>query len=164
MDQAGFHGAPVGGAPSPTDWHALDAAMVVTQLGVNPSSGLTTAEVNQRLLRYGSNALQEIRPRPAWRLLVDQIRSIVIALLAVAAAVAWITGDLLEALAILVVLVINALVGFLTEWQASRALDALRRQSHTTTRVRREGFESLIDAEDLVPGDIIILNAGDRVP
>jgi Ca2+-transporting ATPase len=88
----------------------------------------------------------------------------VIALLAVAAAVAWITGDVLEAIAILVVLVINALVGFVTEWQAGRALDALRRQARTVTRVLREGFETTIDAEELVPGDIIILNAGDRVP
>ncbi|HYJ84818.1 MAG TPA: HAD-IC family P-type ATPase, partial [Pyrinomonadaceae bacterium] len=125
---------------------------------------LTPLEVNQRHLLYGPNALQKIRPRPAWRLLVDQFTSIVIALLAVAAAVAWVTGDVLEAIAILVVLVINALVGFVTEWQASRALDALRRQARTTTRVRRGGLETTVDAEELVPGDIIVLNAGDRVP
>ena len=87
-----------------------------------------------------------------------------IALLAVAALISWLTGDVLEAIAILVVLVINALVGFITEWQAGRALDALRRQTRMTTRVRRDGVEISIDAEDLVPGDIIILNAGDRVP
>ena len=87
-----------------------------------------------------------------------------IALLAVAAAVSWATGDVIEAIAILVVLVINALVGFVTEWQAGRALDALRRQAPTVTRVRGEGFEIIVDAEDLVPGDIVILNAGDRVP
>src|SRR6266542_3947733 len=83
---------------------------------------------------------------------------------AVAAAVAWATGDHLEATAIVVVLVINAIVGFATEWQAGRALDALRRQARTITRVRRDGFEKTIDAEELVPGDIVVLNAGDRVP
>jgi Ca2+-transporting ATPase len=113
---------------------------------------------------YGANSIQSVRPRPAWRILIDQFASIVIALLAVAATVSWITGDVMEAIAILVVLVINAFVGFVTEWQAGQALDALRRQARTTTRVRRENFELTVDAEDLVPGDIVILNAGDRVP
>jgi Ca2+-transporting ATPase len=164
FDQPAFPGGSVAGVPGGRDWHALDAAAVVTELGADPARGLTASEVNKRHLHYGANALQEIRPRPAWRLLVDQFASIVIALLAVAAAVAWITGDVLEAIAILVVLVINALVGFATEWQAGRALNALRRQTRTVTRVRREGFETTVDAEDLVPGDIIVLNAGDRVP
>jgi len=163
-DEAGLRGPSVRGVASASDWHALDTAVVIKQLGTNRSTGRTTADVKQRRLRYGPNALQEVRPRPAWRLLIDQFASIVIALLAVAAAVAWITGDVLEAIAILVVLVINALVGFVTEWQAGRALDALRRQARTVTRVLREGFETTIDAEELVPGDIIILNAGDRVP
>jgi Ca2+-transporting ATPase len=88
----------------------------------------------------------------------------VIALLFAAALVAWATGDVIEALAIAVVLLINALVGFITEWQAGRALDALRRKTRMTTRVRREGLEQSIDAEALVPGDIVLLNAGDRVP
>jgi Ca2+-transporting ATPase len=105
-----------------------------------------------------------IQPRPAWRILAHQFASIVIALLAAAAAVAWITADIPEAIAILVVLVINALVGFATEWQANRALAALRRQARTVTRVRRDGLEITVDAEELVPGDVIILNAGDLVP
>jgi len=88
----------------------------------------------------------------------------VIALLAVAALVAWATSDVIEATAIIVVLLINALVGFITEWQAGRALDALRRQTRMTTRVRRDGIEITVDAENLVPGDIIVLNAGDRIP
>ncbi|MGH9872930.1 MAG: cation-translocating P-type ATPase [Pyrinomonadaceae bacterium] len=151
-------------APGSRDWHALDADAVADQLGVNPAHGLTITDVNERRLHFGPNALQEVRPRPAWRILVEQFASIVIALLAVAAGISWATGDRLEAIAILVVLVINAVVGFATEWKAGRALDALRRQTRTTTRVRREGFEKTIDAEDLVPGDIIILNAGDHVP
>lgn len=149
---------------SEQNWHALDPAEVITRLDANAASGLTVLGVKERQLRYGLNALQKIQPRPAWRLLVDQFKSIVIALLVVAAAVAWITGDVLEAIAILVVLVINASVGFATEWQAGRALDALRRQARTSARVRREGVETSIDAEELVPGDIVILNAGDRVP
>ena len=149
---------------TPQDWHALEASAVTAELDVDPQSGLSASQVNERQRRYGRNALQQVKSRPAWRILVDQFASIVIALLAFAAAVAWLTGDGVEAIAILIVLVLNAVVGFATEWQAGRALDALRRQSRTTSRVRRDGFEATVDAEDLVRGDIIILNAGDRVP
>jgi Ca2+-transporting ATPase len=147
-----------------THWHALEPHDVSLSLKVDPNIGLTPAEVNERQLRYGPNALQRIQSRPAWRVLVDQFASIVIALLAIAAVISWATGDGAEAIAILIVLILNAAVGFATEWQAGRALDALRRQSHTLTRIRRDGFESTVDAEELVPGDIVILNAGDRVP
>ena len=154
-------------APKPfvaTRWHALDPDAVTSLLKVQPRTGLTSSEVNQRQLRYGPNVLQRIQSRPAWRVFIDQFASIVIALLAIAAGISWATGDAAEAIAILIVLFLNAAVGFATEWQAGRALDALRRQSRTLARVRRDGFESTIEAEDLVPGDIVILNAGDRVP
>ena len=144
--------------------YSLTAHEVTSFFGVDPELGISNVDVGKQRKQYGSNSIQTILPRPAWRLLVDQFASIVIALLGVAALVAWATGDVIEAIAILVVLVINALVGFITEWQAGRALDALRRQSRTTTRVRRQGIETTVDAEDLVPADIIILNAGDRVP
>jgi Ca2+-transporting ATPase len=145
-------------------WHALEGAAVAAALTVDPARGLANSDVDERRLAFGANAIQTIRPRPAWRMLVDQFTSLVIGLLAVAAAVAWATGDHLEGMAILVVLIINAIVGFATEWQAGRALDALRRQARTITRVRRDGVEKTIDAEELVPGDIVVLNAGDRVP
>ena len=144
--------------------HAVEATLVSKALKVDPLKGLCGNEVDRRREQYGPNALQTIRPRSAWRILIDQFASLVIALLAVAAVVAWATGDHLEAIAILVVLIINAIIGFATEWQAGRALDALRRQAQTITRVRRDGIEENIDAEELVPGDIIVLNAGDRVP
>jgi Ca2+-transporting ATPase len=146
------------------EWHALEISALSSMLDVDPHIGLTSVQVNERQQRYGRNVLQKIQSRSAWRLLIDQFASIVIGLLAVAAGISWATGDTAEAIAILVVLVINAAVGFGTEWQADRALDALRRQSRTSSRVRRNGFESTIDAEELVPGDVIILNAGDRVP
>jgi Ca2+-transporting ATPase len=147
-----------------THWHALEPHDVSLSLKVDPKVGLTPAEVNERQLRYGPNVLQQIQARSAWRVLIDQFASIVIALLAIAAVISWATGDGAEAIAILIVLILNAAVGFATEWQAGRALDALRRQSRTLTRIRRDGFESTVDAEELVPGDIVILNAGDLVP
>jgi len=147
-----------------TDWYALEPHTVTRSLNVDPKVGLTPSQVTERQLRYGHNTLQRMQSRSAWRVLFDQFASIVIALLAIAAAISFATGDNAEAIAILVVLALNAAVGFATEWQASRAMDALRRQSHTLSRVRRDGFEETIDAEEIVPGDIVILNAGDRVP
>jgi Ca2+-transporting ATPase len=133
-------------------------------LGVAPQLGLSAAEAAKRQEQYGANSIQAVRPRATWRLLLDQFASLVVALLAVAAIVAFATGDFLDGSAILVVLLLNALVGFATEWQAGRALDALRKQAVTTARVRREGNDVTLAAEDLVPGDILILNAGDRIP
>jgi len=129
--------------------HALDTATVARLLEVDPSQGLNTSEADERRKRFGANALQTIRPRPAWRVLLAQFASLIVALLAVAAFIAWATGDVIEAVAILVVLVINAIVGFATEWQAGRALDALRRQARATARVRRDGSEMKVDAADL---------------
>ncbi|HWC77776.1 MAG TPA: HAD-IC family P-type ATPase [Blastocatellia bacterium] len=144
--------------------HAASARAVAQAFEVDLSLGLSAAAIDERREIYGANALQTIRPRAAWRILLRQFASLIVSLLAIAALIAWVTGDSVEALAIVVVLIINALVGFATEWQAERALDALRRQAHGTARVRRDGHDMKVDAEDLVPGDIIILNGGDRVP
>src|ERR1044072_1255120 len=128
---------PIGSTAKHAGAYSVEAHSVAHSLRVNPIVGLSNSEVSQRRSRYGPNSIQSIRARSAWHLLVDQFASIVVALLGVAALVAWATADVIEALAILVVLVINALVGFLTEWQAGRALDALRKQTHMITRVRR---------------------------
>ena len=76
-----------------TQWHALESHNVSLVLAVDPKVGLTPAEVNERQLRYGPNALQRIQSRPAWRVLIDQFANIVIALLAIAAVISWATGD-----------------------------------------------------------------------
>lgn len=144
--------------------HAMDAALVAKSFAVDLVVGLSSAEVEQRRARFGDNVLATAQSRAAWRILFDQFKSLVVALLAVAAIVAWLTGDKVEAVAILIVLGLNALIGFVTEWQAGRALNALRQSSHAMARVRRDQRETMIDTAELVPGDVVILNAGDRVP
>ena len=144
--------------------HAAQAEAVAKAFGVDPRHGLRSDDVFERRAHHGANTLQSIRPRPVWRMLLEQFANLVIALLAFAAVVALATGDVVDALAILVVLVLNALIGFATEWQAGRALDALRRQSRAVARVRRDGHEATVGAEELVQGDVVILNSGDRVP
>ena len=144
--------------------HSVESVEVVSAFAVNPNSGLSGAQVDESLVRFGKNKLQTISSRSRWRILFDQFANLIITLLALAAFIAWATGDHIEAITILVVLLLNALVGFLMELQASRALDALRRETHIRSRVRRDGRELKITTQDVVPGDIIILNAGDRVP
>ena len=144
--------------------HAVTTAEVVSALGVTPQRGLSAEEAAKRQEQYGANSIQALRPRATWRVFLDQFASLVVALLGAAALVAFATGDFLDGAAILVVLLLNALVGFATEWQAGRALDALRKQAVTTARVRRDGNDVTLAAEELVPGDILILNAGDRIP
>jgi Ca2+-transporting ATPase len=152
------------GISSQSNPHAVEAAVIAQAFFVNPAAGLNEAEVYTRRVRYGENALQTIKPRAAWRMLLDQFASLIVALLFAAVLVAIATSDWIDAVAILAVLILNALVGFATEWKAGRALAALRKQTRTTARVRREQRESLIEAADLIPGDILILNAGDHVP
>lgn len=147
-----------------TQPHALNAAAVVSALAADQTQGLSALQAAERARHFGSNTLPDVRSRPVWRILIDQFASLIIALLAVAAIISWLTADVAEAVAILVVLLLNALIGFAVEWEAGHALAALRHSIKIEARVRRDGHEATIPAEALVPGDILILNAGDRVP
>ena len=144
--------------------HAYLAEQITSLLNVDAEQGLSNEEAATRLLRDGSNTLETAAERSPWQILLGQFTSIVVWLLAFAAVVAWFTESRLESAAILTVLIINALIGFAIEWKAGRALDALRKATHTSARVRRNGSEQVIDASELVSGDIVILTAGDRVP
>ncbi len=145
-------------------FHAESGDRVAESLAVEIAEGLSNKEAERRLQADGANVIVQKKPRSLWLLALDQFSSIVVWLLAFAALVAWITGDKLESAAILAVLIINAVIGFLIEWQAGRALDALKKATRTRTRVRRGGREQIIDAENLAAGDILILSAGDLVP
>ena len=144
-------------------WHALPIPDVLRQL-VTSAEGLSGAEAAARLERYGPNALQVARPISPWKILVEQLKSLVVLLLFAAAAVALAIGDLLEAAAILVVLVINTAVGFWTEWRARLAMDALRRLQVQEAVALRDGQEQRVDARSLVPGDVIALEQGAAIP
>lgn len=144
--------------------HGHHGDVIAAALGVDVLTGLPAHEVKLRLARDGPNSLG-VEERPSWwPVLLRQFSSIVVWLLLSAATVAWLTSSRAEAVAILIVLVLNAVIGFAIEWRAGRALQALRRQTVTVTRVRRNGNETVIDASGLVVGDIIVLTAGDRVP
>jgi P-type Ca2+ transporter type 2C len=144
-------------------WHALAAEEALSRLESSPG-GLTEAEAARRRARFGANRLRIAAAVSAWRLLADQLRSVVVALLAAAAIVAFALGELPDSAAIAAVLVINVGLGFWTELGARRAMESLRRLQVQEALVRRPGGERPIDAAELVPGDVIVLEAGAGVP
>ena len=144
-------------------WHALVPGDVLGLLDAAPE-GLTSDEAARRLERYGENRISVAKAESAWRVLLSQLRSVVVLLLAAAAGIAWAIGDPIDAAAIGVVLVINVAIGFTTEWRARRAMQALRSLEVPRATVRRDGHRVTIDARQLVPGDVIELEAGQSVP
>jgi Ca2+-transporting ATPase len=142
---------------------ALSASEVLAHLGVSVSKGLADKEVRHRLNVFGSNTVVSTRKASGLIILLHQFQGPVVYLLSAAAALAFSFGELEEGLAIAVVLGLNALIGFLTELKAARSIEALRALGSHSARVRRDNHTRIIPAEQLVPGDIVVLEAGDAV-
>jgi Ca2+-transporting ATPase len=147
----------------PVAGHGLTAEAVAAQLEVNPHTGLSSAQARERLAQYGANRLPEAPPRSPWHVLLAQFKSILILILIGAAGLAALVGSFKDALVILAVVVINALVGFYQEYRAERSLDALKSMLPVKARVRRDGNSQIINADAVVPGDVLLLEAGDSV-
>jgi Ca2+-transporting ATPase len=145
-------------APHAAEPHALLAA-----LAVDARSGLSSAEAQARLSRFGPNQLRRARTRSALAVLAAQFESVVVAMLAVGVGLSLASGHRLEAAAIGVVLAINAAIGFATELRSVRAVEALRRLGVERASVRRDGRSQRVDADRIVPGDIVLLEAGDLI-
>jgi Ca2+-transporting ATPase len=137
------------------------AEEVCETLEVDSNQGLSSDQVEQRRQTWGANQLKAHQAKSIWVILFDQLKSLIILLLAVAAVISFLTGDHIEGWAIVIVIVINTLIGFFTEWRAVRSMEALYKLGSVTTRVKRDGAIREIDAEELVPGDIVVLEGGD---
>ncbi|QGG97018.1 HAD-IC family P-type ATPase [Actinomarinicola tropica] len=138
---------------------------VLDLLDVHRSEGLSSAEVERRRAEHGPNELDEEPPVPAWRRLVAQFRDLLILILLAAAVISFVvSGELKTPIVVLVVVVLNAVIGFVQENRAAASLDALRKMLVIEVRTRRDGEWRTVRAEELVPGDIVALEAGDRVP
>ena len=145
-------------------WHAQTSQRCLEQLNSNPQTGLGTDEVAAGLARHGANRLAEKAPRPAWLKFLDQFKSLLVLILIGAALLAGAIGDLKDAIVIGIVVLLNATLGFFQEHRAEAALAALKNMLAPTARVRRDGEVQQIEAVGLVPGDILLLEAGDRIP
>jgi Ca2+-transporting ATPase len=137
---------------------------VAARLGTDAERGLSRDEARRRLLRIGPNRVADQPENPLWRLWIDQFRSLVVLLLLLAAAIAWVLGERAEAIAILAALILNAAIGFGTGWHARRSLARLRVLAVPEALARRDGRLVRLPAADLVPGDVVALEAGAQVP
>jgi Ca2+-transporting ATPase len=145
-------------------WHTLTVADAATRLSADLKRGLSDSDAALRRKQYGLNALQESKIRSPFSILADQFKSLIVALLLAATVLAFVVGEHVEGAAVLVVIVLNAAVGFFTEWKAEQALSALQQQAAPSATVLRDGKPHELPSAQLVPGDIVILAAGERVP
>ncbi len=151
--------------------HNQPGEQVLSDLQTNPDSGLSSAAVTERLAQYGENRLREKKKKSTLRRFFDQFKDVMILILIAAAIISFVMvcmeqhwGELFEPGLILLIVILNAIMGVYQEGKAEKALDALKNMSAPHARVIRDGKESVIDASQLVPGDIIKLEAGDFVP
>ncbi len=144
-------------------WHTLSPEQALQLCGVDAARGLDAAEVAQRQAEHGPNALPETPPKPLWRIFASQFKSPLIYILFVAALLAVALGHHSDAGVILLVVVVNALIGTVQEGRAERSMASLRRLSALQARVLRDGQEAMVEARELVPGDLLLLAAGDAV-
>jgi P-type Ca2+ transporter type 2C len=145
-------------------WHTLECSRVLELLDSTTDSGLSAEEVRTRHERFGSNELPDSGSRKAVLILWEQFCNAMILLLVVAAGVSLLLNELRDAVAILVIVLINAVLGFYQDYRAERALAALRKMTVPTVRVRRDGVTGEIPSTELVPGDVVLLEAGNAVP
>ncbi|MBI2372337.1 MAG: HAD-IC family P-type ATPase, partial [Deltaproteobacteria bacterium] len=144
-------------------WHVRTAEEVLLALG-SSRQGLSSAEAARRLAEHGPNRLQEAPgPRP-WQIFVAQFANFLIALLVIATVVSAVLGEWLDAIVIFAIVLASAILGFVQEYRSERALEALKKMTAPVARLLRDGEESEVPAEGLVPGDLLLLAAGDRVP
>jgi Ca2+-transporting ATPase len=146
-----------------SDPWALSKEEVLEILNVKPENGLSEGEVDQRRSLFGKNRLQKEEDKSIFQIIAEQFKSLIVLLLAVSAVLSLLFGDFVEAAAIGIVILINAAIGFFTEWQAVRSMEALRNLTHVKAKVRRNQQVIEINAEEIVPGDILVLNGGDVV-
>ncbi len=146
------------------NWYQQPSAEVVQSLGSDVQGGLSEAEARARLERYGPNELVEKAGRSRREIIVEQMSGVLTLLLLAAALVSAFLGDWVEAVVILIIVVLNAILGYTQEYRAEQSMAALKRMSVPKVRVRRGGAIQEVLATELVPGDLVILETGNIVP
>ena len=149
--------------PEFASWHNLESADVLNQL-TTPEAGLSVDEARRRLEIHGPNELQAFERSSAWHTLAAQFKNVLVVILLAATVLSGLLGHGLEAAVIAVIVLFAVLLGFIQEYRAERALEALREMAAPVGHAIRGGIEVAVAARELVPGDLIVLRAGDRVP
>ena len=146
------------------NWHCTTIAEAVQQLETDAAAGLSSQQVAALRERYGSNELVESSGRGPWRILWEQLSGAMVLMLVVAAAVSFFLGEYTDAIVIMAIVVLNAVLGFAQDYRAEKALAALKKLAVPVVRVRREGAVREISARELVPGDVVLMEVGNYVP
>ena len=149
-------------APGKSAWHSLSAEEVLTQLG-SATTGLSASEAAQRLAANGPNELKEGKRISPLQIFLGQFKSLIIWILIVAGIVSGVLGEVVDAIAILAIVVLNAVIGFYQEFSAEKSIAALKKMTAPQAKVRRDGQIMVIPASGIVTGDILALEAGDLV-
>ncbi|MEQ9032050.1 MAG: cation-translocating P-type ATPase [Aggregatilineales bacterium] len=149
---------------TPENWHMLTAEESLRRLEVTPQQGLSTTEAQNRLTRYGTNELEEGEHRTLWMALWEQIKEPLVLLLIFAAVISAFLGKADNVIAIMAIVILNAALGVFQEYRSEKAMAALRQMAAPFVRVRRDGNIQDIASRDLVPGDIVALEAGSIIP
>ena len=144
-------------------WHTQTTEQAFAELKSQPD-GLSRVEVIERTLQYGANEIQAAKRISAWEILLEQFKNILILILLGATAISLFLGHGIESIAIAVIVLFAVLLGFIQEYRAERAIEALKQMAAPTASVLRDGAEVKIPSRDLVPGDVILLHTGDRMP
>lgn len=144
-------------------WHRLSEAEVVRRLAGDPVGGLGSRAAERLLRIHGPNLLPEVAAAPFWSIIIGQFRDFMVLVLLAAAAFSIMLGETVDSIAITAIVLLNALLGSIQEFRAERSLAALRRLSAPTARVVRDGEAREIPASDVVPGDLLLIEAGDRM-
>jgi len=147
-----------------SNWYQLDIKAVQQQLNTDVGTGLSKAEANRLLNEHGPNRLIERGIKNPWLILWEQLSATMVVILIVAATISALLGDYKDAIAIMAIVIINAFLGFRQEYRAEQEMMALKRLAVPNVKVRRDGHVIEISARDLVPGDIVFLEAGNQVP
>ena len=149
---------------SDKSWHTLTCDEVAQRLETSPESGLSSDQAAKRLAHFGANELKEKRARSPWRMLLDQFTDFMIIVLIVAAIISGFVGSVEDTVAIIVIVILNAVIGFVQEYRAERAMAALRQMAAASARIQRDGRIETVSAAELVPGDMVLLEEGNVVP
>jgi len=148
---------------SKPNWHSLSIKEVLKKVDTN-TKGLTTDEALKRVKEFGFNELKEAKKKSIFGIFIEQFKSFLILILVLATIFSVYIGDYLEAIAIGFILLINASLGTFQEFKAEESLKALKKLSAPTAIVLRDGFERTISSKEIIPGDIVIIKAGDKIP
>ncbi|MCY7292485.1 MAG: HAD-IC family P-type ATPase, partial [Ferruginibacter sp.] len=145
------------------NWHLLDQQKLLEMLGAKPG-GLLQVDAEEKLLLNGPNELVREKKKPLWLKFLQQFQDFMIIVLMAAGVIAYIIGDITDTIIILMIVILNAIIGFVQEYRAEKAVEALRNMAAPNATVMRDGNIKIIPAHELVPGDKVLLETGQIVP